>query len=119
MRRQENKNPFKVKEVKHDFFSDFSHIVYYDSIRPGRNTGDPQVHDLCALMYKPDGTIMYKVEWGDEWLILPQRKRHSAAIPKKLHDSAPKIKGTKYTHLQELKVVIPQMYHEFYDNLLH
>ena len=44
-----NPRPYNVKYVGHGFFTNFSQINIVKSIRPGKNTGDPTVHDLRAI----------------------------------------------------------------------
>ena len=65
--------PYVVKELSFDFFKKFDEIKHVDSIRPGRKTGEPQVHDLRALRYLPTGQIEYKVDFSAEYAVLPQR----------------------------------------------
>ena len=71
-------HPYIVKNV--DFFKDFSNISYYRSIRPGNSAGDPQVVDIRALKYSPDGVISYKLEHTDDWAPLPRRSNRGAAV---------------------------------------
>lgn len=119
MKMARQNNPFKVKYITHDFFIDFADVACYDSIRPGKKEGDPQVHDLSALKYSPCGSISYKLSFDQDWEILPQRRRQVETGPKQLHGSSLKIKQSKFKHLQELKPFIPRDYHSFYDNLPH
>ena len=113
--------PFKVKEVMCDFFKDFTGIKYVDSIRPGRRAGEPQVHNLRVLRYLPTPAIEYKTDFSDEFSPLPQRmhQRLNDWEIRQLHQQALCIKPTKYQHLQQLKAVIPHVYHAFYDDLRH
>lgn len=112
--------PFIVKSLKYDFFNDFSSLGYYSSIRPGRKVGDPQVHDLRALHYLPTKTILYQVDFDVPLQELEHRERKAQlGQVKKLYTRQRKIKETKYKHLQELKVVIPAIFHSFYDDLPH
>ena len=109
--------PYKVRYVDHTFFKDYSGVKYRQRIR----VGDPQVHDLVALRYKPDETIQHKLTFGDAWEDLPQRTRtvnHEYHVTN-LYESQLEITAQKYTHLQQLKVVIPPDVHAFYDNLPH
>ncbi len=46
-----NPRPYQVRYVDHTFFSDFSQVNLCKSIRPGKTTGDPTVHDLRAIFY--------------------------------------------------------------------
>ena len=54
-----------------------------------------------------------------EWMPLPVRFSVSKEEPKQLYQERKKITKEKYKHLQELKMTIPEEYHEFYDNLPH
>ena len=54
-------NTYHVKYVDHCFFKDFASMSYRSSIRPGNRVGDPQVIDLVALKYAPDGSIAFKL----------------------------------------------------------
>ncbi|KAK6191297.1 hypothetical protein SNE40_003024 [Patella caerulea] len=115
---------YKVKYLSHDFFKTFSQLGYYSTIRPGARSGDPVVTDIRVLQYK-DGNIKYKTNFTDEFNDLPRRNKRcppSKDDPLELHclyDAPLQIKSKKYTHLQELKKVLPSDYHPFYDNLLH
>ena len=48
--------PYNVKPMN---FADFKKLngIYITSIRPGKKSGDPTVHDLRALEYNPDGQV--------------------------------------------------------------
>ena len=68
-----------------------------------------------------NGQIEYKISFDDEFRLLPQRFK---PVPRnvdhlRLHKQALKVKTSKIQHLQELKVVIPMIYHAFYDSLPH
>lgn len=114
--------PYEVVKLGFDFFKDYSHnsVLRYTTIRPGRKPNEPTVTDLRALRYNLEGSIDYKLTFDDEWKPLPSRQ-------KKIPNETPKyppsnkakipIKKTKFTHLQELKKVIPDDCHTFYDLL--
>ena len=114
------KQPYEVIELTHEFFLDFSGVKYVESIRPGRGAGDPVVHDLRALRYTHSPpAIAYKTSFNEDYKDLPQRLR----VPrerwemKAMFTSRLRIKKSKYDHLQQLKGVMPGVYHLFYDNL--
>lgn len=109
---------YKIKELNYEFFKDFSAVKCYDSIRPGRIAGDKQVHDIRALKYVPTN-IFFKTDFDDDWEELPQRPKENKGTIKALYRSRRKIKKSKFLHLQQLKHVMPHLYHEFYDNLPH
>ena len=114
--------PFEVQELQHTFFIDFDlKDAGYRSIRPGHKSGDPLLIDVVALQYRPEGNIYYKIDFDNDWEILPARRgtgRRGVNL-KPLYQSCPKIKATKYHHLQQLKKVLPSDCHDFYDNLEH
>lgn len=117
------KQPYETLYLDHSFFKDYSmkkNQRYY-SIRPGTKVGDPCVTDLRAIKYDPSGVIHYKLDHRNpHWTELPN-------LPKKLitqeypplYSSRRKITDRKYKDLQDLKVVIPNEYHDYYNNLLH
>lgn len=91
----------------------------YDSIRPVRKAGDPVVTDIKTILYEFN-EIKVKIKFFDNNFIgVPQRKRRSVVAKlnefKPCHSAPLKIPKTKWTHLQELKSVIPQDCHPFYD----
>lgn len=117
--------PFDVKYLTHEFFLkyDDKNNIRYESIRPGKIKSDPTVSDLRCLKYSPDGTIHYKISFEDEFKILPQRIK-MPPLPKthefkQLFPTRLPIKQTKWKHLQELKTILCQDVHSFYDNLPH
>lgn len=119
-------NPYVVQELAHSYFLNYQDtITYYSSTTPGKKTGDPQVCDLRALKYLPDGTIQFKLHYDSEWEVLNQRFRKSVPGPiqtdkiPRLYKKAIPIKKTKFTHLQEMKDVLPSDVHSFYDNLTY
>ncbi|KAK7109285.1 hypothetical protein V1264_013352 [Littorina saxatilis] len=114
--------PYKVVQVDHTFVKDFSDLRYYQSIRPGTASGDPQVVDIRCLKYLPDGTLHYKLHYSDEWQPLPQRRRRAHGDPgviNQLYRARLPIKDTKWQHLQQPKEVLPADYHYYYDGLPH
>lgn len=113
--------PYETKYMTFEFFRDFSNIVYYNSIRPGRNTGDPTVIDISALRYLPSGKIETKLDFDQQFEDLPRRPRpiDKSTVPKHMYSHRLPIPLRKWQHLQELKAVIPKDFHSFYDNLPH
>lgn len=115
--------PLDVEYLSHDFFRKYDDktVTRFESIRPGKMKQDPTVSDLRCLKYLPDGTIHYKVNYDDEYKILPQRTRlptlPKETIFKPLFPARLPIKNTKWKHLQELKTVLNLDVHSFYDNL--
>ncbi|KAK7476129.1 hypothetical protein BaRGS_00032622 [Batillaria attramentaria] len=90
------------------------------SIRPRTVTGDPQVHDLRALRYSPDGEITYKLHHSDDWKSLPRTlARRSTGEIQNLYDQPRPIPRRKWQDLQQLKALLPDEYHCFYDSLAH
>lgn len=91
------------------------------SIRPGRKKGDPVVTNICALHYDPNGTISYKLHFSDAWENLPHRQRLPVCNKElsRLYEGPCSIDSIKFTHLQELKDLLPADCRLFYANLLH
>lgn len=115
--------PYDVKYRTYDFFKDFSAVKYYNSIRPGRKTGDPVVSDLKQIKYKPDGVIEYKLRHSGDWIEMMVRKKTQSTynfneLPN-LYAQRKKIKKEKFDHLQQLKHTLELDYHDFYDNICH
>ncbi|RVE41537.1 hypothetical protein evm_013814 [Chilo suppressalis] len=114
--------PYKVIQPDHTFFKDYSAKEYqvYDSIRPGRSSGDNCVVDLRVLKYNANGTIEFKKHFDEEFRPLPRRPRNISTLISEvpfLYSSRLPILESKYLHLQQLKTVIPSDCHHFYDNL--
>jgi hypothetical protein len=108
--------------LSHEFFKDYSSLNYYLSIRPGIKPGDHTVTNLRVLLYHPLGTVSYKLHHDNEQQFseLPRRGKpkkpvKTMAVPR-LYSQQIHIKPAKYTHLQELKKVIPVEFHAFYDS---
>lgn len=82
-----------------------------------------QVTDLRALQYRPNGDVMYKLRFGEEWKILNQRKTPVVPVKvddlKNLYDQRRKITKKKFSDLQQLKSSMPRDYHAYYDALPH
>ena len=79
------------------------------------------MHQLRALKYTEDGKVEFKLNHDDAYKPLPQRVK-MAVDPyeiKPLFPSRLKVKKMKFDHMQQLKFVMPSIYHEFYDNLPH
>ena len=124
--------PYNVKHITYEFFKTYSSLTYYDSIRPGKNPGDPVVTDLRQLKYA-DGQIMYKtchrtdqekqndkVPSADSgFSFLPRRVRKNTGTVKQKYLERQKFKESKFQHLQQLKLVMDKEYHLFYDQIPH
>lgn len=116
--------PFEALYLRHDFFLNFSdkNKLRFRSIRPGVKAGDHTVNNLRSMIYLPSGQIKYKIDFDDEYQDLPRKiipfdcEKHE---PQKLHQNRLNIKKSKYEHLQQLKAIMPEKYHSFYDNLPH
>lgn len=114
--------PYDVITPDYTFFKDFSFKDYqvYESIRPGRGAGDHCVVDIRAMRYNPNGTIDYKLNFADDFTPLPRRPKKVSSLTDSvppLYSSRQRISKAKYDHLQELKCVIPNDCHDFYNNL--
>lgn len=114
--------PYQVEYVDHTFFKDFSRVNLCKSIRPEKKTGDLTVHDLRVIRYNVDGTMDYKISHSGDWEPYPSpslKRKKSVAMVTPLYTSSQKIKQEKFEHLQELKKVLPEDFHAFYDGLQH
>ena len=112
-------SPYHVKQIKHSDFMKM-HGSYFSSIRPGKKTGDPTVHDLRALMYKSNGEVQYKLSFSKEtaWQNLPHRVQVLKEVKwLPMFDAALPIKARKYKDLQSMKHIIPAECHPFFDLL--
>lgn len=96
-------------------------LLVFDSIRPGRSSGDAKVNDLKVIQYNK-GELKVKIDFDGVFSELPCRMRRGIcdmdSFPT-LRKTPIKITNRKWMHLQELKAVIPQDCHAFYDNLPH
>ncbi|GFO04040.1 hypothetical protein PoB_003054500 [Plakobranchus ocellatus] len=103
-----NPYPYKVKYLTFDFFKDFD--MYKEgtikSIKPSKREN---VTSICALRYSEDGSLCYKLNFSDDWEILPLGRRNQipTADPHRLYKCKRKIKKSKFDHLQFLKAVLP------------
>lgn len=118
MRMARPDQPFRLNVIDHTFFKNFEKICTVSSIRPGRRTGDPVVTDIRRLRYDITGKILYTLDYSETWTEIPCRFVASSLrnIPI-LHSGRIPIDKTKFKQLQELKNVIPNDHHAFYDNL--
>lgn len=113
--------PYRAHYINYDFFKDFSipRGERYSSIRPGNKAADPTVNDVCHLLYLPSGVIQYRLNFDEEPQPLPRRAKNMepGIVYPQIYSSRLKISPTKWEHLQQLKAVIPQAVHYFYDAL--
>ena len=116
------RNPYKVYYLQHNFFRDFSKLIMFQSITPGRKVGDPTAADLRCIKYLPAGDIQWKIRHTNEWQLLLQPRRSTVHVgpeakTTQLYSSPIPIKREKYRDLQSLKNVILPDFHAFYDSL--
>ncbi|KAK5648045.1 hypothetical protein RI129_002937 [Pyrocoelia pectoralis] len=105
-----NPRPYQVQYLNHKYFKNFSSLKYHTSI----------LNDLCAIQYRPNGKLYYKLNFDDDWMLLEKRlSRKSQEVGNivPLYQNPLPITKSKYDHLQQLKEVIPADYHIFYDTL--
>nr|CAH7754512.1 unnamed protein product [Callosobruchus chinensis] len=121
-----NPRPYTVYYLEHGFFKNFSKLTFVKSLRPGKKVGDPQVTDIRALRYSPDGSIAYKLRHSEEYQELsfnPKNTRQQLFCPfgelPTLYNAPLPVKEEKYSHLQFLKSSLLADYHLFYDTLPH
>lgn len=109
--------------LPHTYFNDYSKNSKVKSIRPKLKNGkSPTVNQIRALIYLPDGQIKYKCDMTQAFADLNQkniRKNNKKHKIKPLFNNRLKITSNKYKHLQQLKEVIPEKYHRFYNDLPH
>lgn len=115
--------PYNVNYLSYDFFKKMSDLSFYTTIRPGFKKGDPVVTDISCLKYNTSGIIEYKLNYSDEWTVLPKRRKDKECsvnvnMPN-LYKEPLKIDRKKFDNLQKLKGVLDQDYHFFYDQLPH
>lgn len=114
-----NPKPYAAESLN---FTDFTKYAggYFTSIRPGNKKGDPFVTDLRALMYSPQGHIMYKLNLDDSWTELPRRPRSNVYKNlEPLYKGPLAITDRKFNDLQEMKSDLERDYHHFYNELRH
>ena len=96
-------SPYNVFEVDHTFVKKSSETstMVYSSIRPGLSAGDLMVTNLRCLWYKPDGKMFYKLDFDEDWKLLPRRQKkiNFPITFNLLHQDRLKIKPNKYQHL--------------------
>lgn len=76
--------------------------------------------DVRCLQYTPDGKILYKLNFDEDFKLLPQpTKDQTISEPRVLHENRLQVSKSKWKHLQELKEVLPPDSYSFYDNIPH
>lgn len=116
------KRPYRAHYLDYSFCKDYTitEAEIYSSIRPGNKVNDPTINQICHLKYTPDGLIRYKLDFEEEIKLLPRRSTSTKQfIYPALYESRQKIKKNKWEYLQQLKNVIPDYAHQFYDILLY
>lgn len=116
--------PLKAVLLTHKDFKNFddSALYYYPGIRPGTKAGDPTVYDIRSLHYSPTGHISYTLDFDEKPKPLPGKRTtptSSYLQVKPYYTERPKITQQKYNDLQDLKRMLPEKVHDFYDNLNH
>jgi hypothetical protein len=116
-------SPYQVLYLQHSFFRNFDADMAYDSIRPGTRKGDPCVTDTKQYRCEVDGTVQFKLSHdSQQFTLLPRRRRSTptpSPFPPLLYSSPIPIQRRKFNDLQDLKAVLHQDYHPFYDSLPH
>lgn len=116
--------PLRAKLYHHQDFRNYddSRLFRYNSIRPGKNTGDDTVQDLRVLEYSPNGVISFKTNFDDPLQPLPHKPKKPTVSYDQLeplYTEEIKISAKRYKDLQDLKVVLSKNSHIFYDQLKH
>ena len=114
--------PYKVMQVKNQ---DFKKLTggYVTTIRPGKKSGDPTVHELRGLRYQSNGNILYKLGYGSncEWEVMP-RRIHIPDVPLSwvsIFGGRQPISLRKFNDLQSMKHVLPSHTYHYFDTLPH
>lgn len=112
-----NPKPLDVEYLSYDYFLNYDdhEMMRFNSIRPPKS----KVVDIRSLKYLPNGQILYKIRYNDDYEDLPIKnplpnRNHT---PKPLFNEKLKINKNKWQNLQELKKVLPTDTHLFYDNI--
>jgi hypothetical protein len=71
-------NPYEVKCPDYTFFINYGdkNNLKYESIRLGTTVKDPVVTDLREIQYLPSGEIYFKIDFDDEYKLLPRRAKN-------------------------------------------
>lgn len=111
-------SPYYVESLSFKDFYNFGD-GYYRSIRPGNKKGDPFVTDLRCLKYTSKSEIWYKLDFPEQWKLLPRRAKPTAEVYnelKPLYNKPLPITARKFKDLQELKNLLEEDYHSFYNS---
>ncbi|XP_066970858.1 uncharacterized protein [Macrobrachium rosenbergii] len=113
-------SPYIVRQMKHQDFMKMENL-FFTSIRPGKKSGDPVVHDLQGLMYQSDGTVKFRVSFNihSTWETLPHRIQNVEVKWIPLFSSRLPITMRKFSDLQSMKTVMPADCYDFFDTLPH
>lgn len=115
--------PLLTKTLTYSFVKNYGErsTMVYESIRPGKKPSNSNSYSDRAMKYY-DGKIQVKLSFDAEYSDLPQRVKNKCkplSFFQALHKERLKITKRKYLHLQDLKAVIPQDCHPFYDLIPH
>jgi hypothetical protein len=116
-------NPYVVKCPDYTFFINYGDKknLKYESIRPGTTVKDPVVTDLREIQYLPSGEIYFKIDFDDEYKLLPRRAKNINLRECQfgnLFSMTRKITKKKFEDLQQIKLVIAKDCWPFYDALM-
>lgn len=70
-------NDLQIKKKTLPRHSKIRKKIRTNLLEPGRSTGEPNVVNLKALKYSPDGVIFYKLQFDDDYQELPQRDENA------------------------------------------
>jgi hypothetical protein len=116
-------NPCEDKCPDYTFFINYGdkNNFKYESIRPGTTVKDPVVTDLREIQYLPSGEIYFKIDFDDEYKLLPRRAKNINLRECQfgnLFSMTRKITKKKFEDLQQIKLVIAKDCWPFYDALM-
>lgn len=97
--------PYNVRLLDYTFFRNFEQqSTNLFSLRPCKKPGDPHLVDIRALLFKTDGSNIYKISSKDEYIILSQRRNYDTnSVISPLYTLAILITERKYNHPQNMK----------------
>jgi hypothetical protein len=112
-------NPYDVKCPDYEFFINYGdkNKLKYESILPGTTLKDPVVTDLREIQYPSSGEIYFKIDFDDEYKLLPRRAKNinlRKCLFGNVFSTARKITKKKFEDLQQIKLDC----WPFYDALL-
>lgn len=100
MRMVQPQQPYNINVLDFSFFKNYESKCNVSSLRLGKKVGDPMVCDIRQLLYEPNGSIMYDLDYNDDFKPIPARRQGAANIENVplLYKSALPIDKSKFKH---------------------